>query len=181
VHSSMQLFTPPKFHFTVKYQEDIFPYDWKYVVFLYHYTFLYFTYLIDLLSAWLCQIYGKPGFFSNSSFNIFAQHSTFYNMKMLFYFYALQLQNQADWYSGHDLDSSSGEFRFEFRSRHWLFWGFLWFPSVPSGKSWETPSIRSWPLPSKSFPIQHPSYHFIRYILHTGSILKTPQNKPSQI
>jgi hypothetical protein len=38
-----------------------------------------------------------------------------------------------------------------------LFWGFMWFSSVPPEKYQKRTSIRLWPLPSKSFPIHYSS------------------------
>jgi hypothetical protein len=36
-------------------------------------------------------------------------------------------------------------------------WGYSWFYLVPPGKSWNSTSIRPWPLPSKPFPTHHSS------------------------
>jgi hypothetical protein len=58
---------------------------------------------------------------------------------------------------GNALDLHFGCAQFKTWPGYWLAWGFSWLSQVPPGKCHVSTLIRSWLLPSKSFPIHHHS------------------------
>jgi hypothetical protein len=77
------------------------------------------------------------------------------------------------WNGGNALDLNSGDVLLESWQGYRQYWEtFSWFPSVPPSNCRDNTSIRSLPLPSKSFTVHQSLYHSELYSPDTKTVAK---------